>query len=821
MTSTFILQLFLEELLRKCQDEFSNCTDPCIFKNGDKNHAPTSGIYSAGSKLYTEPIPQALSPSDRGIDSGHNSPTPSFHSSINLSDRKPKLLGITRFIGELGKQDLLPEAFLFDCLRTLLSRSRSTPVVVFQENLEAAVQLLKIVGKKLDHQLAKALMDQYFSRISGILTSSNNIEKRTRFLLSDLVQLRESGWGGKWEDHSENNFGSAENKPTFTNGTNHPAFSSAPSPSTSPSTTSSSSGFNGNSSSSSSQYLPCFMPQPTPPPSGGINQKSATSMFQHINGKQQMPSCFFFPPSPNQVSPMMMPPTRAMVPGPPGGIFQGHGTNNSCRFMPQFSVNSHTMPPNNQQRQDKPWKQNESVQLNGKTDNASTFEVCPSFVDPNNRQKKSKFPYDPSSNCVSKNNKGHQYQSTPRTFANVSSGLVAGHVEMTKIGTAKKGQGKQPSETKTRVEQVKIAEQSAVSLRPQGCLGKPKAQPKASANGTEADIETVPKENGKVNHYPVGSLRSTGECNGKVKAILSQDLLGRVEQQVIKQGFNSLAELVNTLETMFHFSSRPSEMSYHLLVASLEASDEHKEQCQMVLSHFRNQGQVDQQQLDHVFAELVSSINTLESFISCVKSHVATHLAIAISFGLQSIKCLPLAGIQHPVALIAVQRTVKLRGREAVFQLFDNSRAATNIVQADIFSLLPEALLTDREACVNTLKDRGLDFLLFNFSLPQDILLQLETDPGDIDKLANDLVDYIESFNFEPWQLKSLSMANYLVNALKEACFKTPTSVKWSNDDLSRLLNIISIKLNWKNCAANAAVDKCLTEVQAVEQARE
>ncbi|CAH1159435.1 unnamed protein product, partial [Phaedon cochleariae] len=102
---------------------------------------------------------------------------------------KRKTLGNIKFIGELGKLEILSEAILHRCIQELLVRSGDDPA----EDLECLCQILRTCGRILDTDKGKYLMDQYFSRMK-LLAENQDLQSRIRFMLKDVIDLRHGGW---------------------------------------------------------------------------------------------------------------------------------------------------------------------------------------------------------------------------------------------------------------------------------------------------------------------------------------------------------------------------------------------------------------------------------------------------------------------------------------------------------------------------------------------------------------------------------------------------------------------------------------------------
>ncbi|XP_075878614.1 eukaryotic translation initiation factor 4 gamma 2a [Nelusetta ayraudi] len=112
------------------------------------------------------------------------------------------MLGNIKFIGELGKLNLIHESILHKCIKTLLDKKKKVHLKDMGEDLECLCQIMKTVGPKLDHEKARSLMDQYFGRMKS-LTTNKELPSRIRFLLQNTVELRANGWVPR-KAHSDN-----------------------------------------------------------------------------------------------------------------------------------------------------------------------------------------------------------------------------------------------------------------------------------------------------------------------------------------------------------------------------------------------------------------------------------------------------------------------------------------------------------------------------------------------------------------------------------------------------------------------------------------
>jgi translation initiation factor 4G len=119
---------------------------------------------------------------------------------------KHKMLGNIKFICELGKQNLLQESILHLCIRQLLSKQkRDQSVQEKAEDLECLCKIMKTVGRLLDNEKAKPLMNQYFERME-YYSNSFELNSRIRFMLQDVLELRRNKVSLHYKLFHKNNF---------------------------------------------------------------------------------------------------------------------------------------------------------------------------------------------------------------------------------------------------------------------------------------------------------------------------------------------------------------------------------------------------------------------------------------------------------------------------------------------------------------------------------------------------------------------------------------------------------------------------------------
>lgn len=109
---------------------------------------------------------------------------------------KRKMLGNIKFIGELGKLEILSESILHRCIQQLLSdkkKNRGGGSKDMAEDLECLSQIMRTCGRILDSDKGKKLMNQYFERMS-MLAENQELPLRIRFMLRDVIELRRDKW---------------------------------------------------------------------------------------------------------------------------------------------------------------------------------------------------------------------------------------------------------------------------------------------------------------------------------------------------------------------------------------------------------------------------------------------------------------------------------------------------------------------------------------------------------------------------------------------------------------------------------------------------
>lgn len=108
---------------------------------------------------------------------------------------KRRGLGLIQFIGQLYKLGMLTIRIMHECVQRLLN-FEGDPDEAAIENLTT---LLRSVGSTMyeSGDQGQALLNAYFERINEKIMSNSNLPSRPRFMVMDLIDLKNAGWKGK------------------------------------------------------------------------------------------------------------------------------------------------------------------------------------------------------------------------------------------------------------------------------------------------------------------------------------------------------------------------------------------------------------------------------------------------------------------------------------------------------------------------------------------------------------------------------------------------------------------------------------------------
>ncbi|XP_062869467.1 eukaryotic translation initiation factor 4 gamma 2a [Trichomycterus rosablanca] len=533
---------------------------------------------------------------------------------------KIKMLGNIKFIGELGKLDLIHESILHKCIKTLLEKKKRIQLKDMGEDLECLCQIMRTVGPRLDHNKAKSLMDQYFTRMRSLM-NNKDLPARIRFLLQDTVELRENNWVPRKAF--------LDNGPKTINQIRQDAV----------------------------KDLGMFIP--------AMNSGLRTDFFQE--------NTFI----PTRISREALGGLADMFGQMPGsGIGTGPGviqdryspTMGRHRTNPLFNGHSGHMAPAPQSQFDKP------------------------FMKTNQGQ-----------NMLFQNQTQQQAQSKdlPPRF--------------------KKGQ-LNADEISLRPAQSFLLNKSQVpKLQPQIPTMIPhSAQPPRTST---PPLGQPPQLGLKTNPPPI---QEKPQKTSKKPPPAKEDLL-KMTETVIKDYLSSknISNAVTGVREMRAPKHFLPEMLSKIIVCSLDSSDEDKEHVSTLLNTLRTEGLITGENFIQAFLTILDQCPKLEGDIPLVKSYLAQFAARAIIAELMSIADLahPLEnGTHFPLFLLCLQQTAKLKDKEWLTDLFQQSKVNMQM-------MLPE-IDQNKDRMLEILEGKGLSFLFPLMKLEKELLKQIEADPS-------------------------------------------------------------------------------------------
>ncbi|EST09392.1 Initiation factor eIF-4 gamma, MA3 [Kalmanozyma brasiliensis GHG001] len=182
--------LFRKYLLNRCQEDFERgwaqrdtaiaaakskeAEDKAKKDSNDKAEADAKAAEERGEKPAEEPKEAELLSDEY----------------YEAQKAKRRGLGLVRFIGELFKLSMLTERIMHLCIKKLLANATDPE----EEEIESLCKLMTTVGKLLDTEKARGHMDVYFQRMKEMSKNEAAINSRMRFMLTDVIELRESRW---------------------------------------------------------------------------------------------------------------------------------------------------------------------------------------------------------------------------------------------------------------------------------------------------------------------------------------------------------------------------------------------------------------------------------------------------------------------------------------------------------------------------------------------------------------------------------------------------------------------------------------------------
>ncbi|XP_077591404.1 eukaryotic translation initiation factor 4 gamma 2b [Stigmatopora nigra] len=546
---------------------------------------------------------------------------------------KIKMLGNIKFIGELGKLDLIHESILHKCIKTLLEKKKRVQFKDMGEDLECLCQIMRTVGPRLDHAKAKSLMDQYFGRMRSLM-NNKDMPARIRFLLQDTVELRENNWIPRKAFF--------DNGPKTINQIRQDAV----------------------------KDLGVFIPAPM---SHGMRMD-------------------FFLESPFMPNRMKL--DRETLGGladmfgqmPGGGIGTGPGVIQD-RYSP--TMGRHRANP--------------------------LFNGHGGLIAP---QPQSQFDIGSKSSFVKSSQVQNQH------FLSQSQNHVAQQQAQSKElppRFSKKGQ-LNADEISLRPAQSFLLNKSQVpKLTPQiPSMMPPSAQPPRTQT---PPLGKPPQLGLKTNPPPIQEK----PAKTIKKPPPTREELLKMTETAMSEYYTSknLSEAVSSFREMKAPKHFLSDMLSKIIVCSLDRPDEDKEHASTLINGLRLDGIITAENFMQAFLSVLDQCPKIEVDVPLVKSYLAQFAARAVIAELLSVDVLahPLEnGTHFPLFLLCLQQTAKLKDREWLTDIFQQSKV-------NMQKMLPE-IDQNKDRMLEILEGKGLSFLFPLLKLEKELLQQITADPS-------------------------------------------------------------------------------------------
>uniref|UniRef100_A0A8C4I8D8 Eukaryotic translation initiation factor 4 gamma 2 n=1 Tax=Dicentrarchus labrax TaxID=13489 RepID=A0A8C4I8D8_DICLA len=535
---------------------------------------------------------------------------------------KIKMLGNIKFIGELGKLNLIHESILHKCIKTLLDKKKRVQLKDMGEDLECLCQIMKTVGPKLDHEKARSLMNQYFGRMHS-LTTNKELPARIRFLLQNTVELRENNWSPR-KAH-------VDNGPKTINQVRQDAV----------------------------KDLGVFIP----PSNDGMRNEffMENSSFLPTRIKFDRETLGGLADMFGQM------PGSGIGTGP--GVIQDHYSPTMGRHRTNPLYNGHI--------------------VNGNGSHQPQFEAgSKPFIKPN-QVPGVHLQY----NC-----QNHSVQMQSKDMAPRFS---------------KKG--------KVNADEISLRPAQSFILNKKQV---PKLQPQMTVIPAQGSPLGQPPQLGlKINPPPIQEK----PAKSNKKAPPTKEELRKMTETLVADYLNNknIEEAVNAAREMKAPKHFLSEMLNKIVVYSLDRSDEDKEHASTLIHALCTEGIVTGENLMQAFLGVLDQCPKIEEEVPLVKSYLAQFAARAIIADLVSIADLAHQlenGAHFPLFLLCLQQMVKLKDREWLADLFQQSKV-------NMQKMLPE-IDQNKDRMLEILEGKGLSFLFPLMKLEKELLKQIKVDPS-------------------------------------------------------------------------------------------
>ncbi|KAM9409284.1 eukaryotic translation initiation factor 4 gamma 2a [Pholidichthys leucotaenia] len=259
-----------------------------------------------------------------------------------------------------------------------------------------------------------------------------------------------------------------------------------------------------------------------------------------------------------------------------------------------------------------------------------------------------------------------------------------------------------------------------ISLRPQS-FRVPKLQPQVSLMPQTGS--PIGQLGLKTNPPPIQEK----PAKSNKKAPPTKEELRKLTETLVSDYLNNknVEEAVKAVRVMKAPKHFLSEMLNKMIVYSLDHSDEDKEHASTLIYTLCADGLVTGENLMQAFLSVLDQCPKIEEEIPLVKSYLAQFAARAIIADLVSITDFASQlenGAHFPLFLLCLQQLVKLKDREWLAELFQQSKI-------NMQKMLPE-IDQNKDRMLEILEDKSLSFLFPLMKLEKELLKQIKVDPS-------------------------------------------------------------------------------------------
>ncbi|KAJ8002714.1 hypothetical protein DPEC_G00161810 [Dallia pectoralis] len=207
----------------------------------------------------------------------------------------------------------------------------------------------------------------------------------------------------------------------------------------------------------------------------------------------------------------------------------------------------------------------------------------------------------------------------------------------------------------------------------------------------------------------------------------AREELLKLTEAVVTDYLNSknVVEAVTSVRDMKAPRHFLPEMLSEIIVLSLDRSDEDREQASTLIHTLHTEGLVTGENFTQAFLNVLDQCPKIEVDVPLVKSYLAQFAAravISVLVGLAELANPLENGTHFPLFLLCLQQTAKLKDKEWLTELFQQSKV-------NMQKMLPE-IDQNKDRMLEILDGKGLSFLFPLLKLEKDLLLQIKADPS-------------------------------------------------------------------------------------------